>query len=139
MFFFFFKQKTAYEMRISDWSSDVCSSDLVWLPPKPERKTRHLTRPEFDRFLDGMVAPHARPYALIGLFTFARPVAILDLTWLRMDFMRGQIDLNPARRPHAVKRRPVVHIGGRLLTAFPERAEGHPSEVQSQKRITYAD
>src|SRR3546814_1174669 len=26
--FFFFKQKTAYEMRISDWSSDVCSSDL---------------------------------------------------------------------------------------------------------------
>src|SRR3546814_5814503 len=28
-FFFFFKQKTAYDMRISDWSSDVCSSDLV--------------------------------------------------------------------------------------------------------------
>src|SRR3546814_6073193 len=27
--FFFFKQKTAYEMRISDWSSDVCSSDLM--------------------------------------------------------------------------------------------------------------
>src|SRR3546814_3889546 len=27
-YFFFFKQKTAYEMRISDWSSDVCSSDL---------------------------------------------------------------------------------------------------------------
>src|SRR3546814_14736551 len=29
--FFFFKQKTAYEMRISDWSSDVCSSDLATL------------------------------------------------------------------------------------------------------------
>src|SRR3546814_8269141 len=29
MHFFFFKQKTAYEMRISDWSSDVCSSDLA--------------------------------------------------------------------------------------------------------------
>src|SRR3546814_9383656 len=28
IYFFFFKQKTAYEMRISDWSSDVCSSDL---------------------------------------------------------------------------------------------------------------
>src|SRR3546814_11147340 len=28
--FFFFKQKTAYEMRISDWSSDVCSSDLLY-------------------------------------------------------------------------------------------------------------
>src|SRR3546814_10289244 len=33
LFFFFFKQKTAYEMRISDWSSDVCSSDL----PRPAR------------------------------------------------------------------------------------------------------
>src|SRR3546814_1335940 len=30
--FFFFKQKTAYEMRISDWSSDVCSSDLQNIP-----------------------------------------------------------------------------------------------------------
>src|SRR3546814_14940886 len=29
IFFFFFNQKTAYEMRISDWSSDVCSSDLL--------------------------------------------------------------------------------------------------------------
>src|SRR3546814_3363572 len=29
LYFFFFKQKTAYEMRISDWSSDVCSSDLA--------------------------------------------------------------------------------------------------------------
>src|SRR3546814_2633772 len=29
---FFFKQKTAYELRISDWSSDVCSSDLLYTP-----------------------------------------------------------------------------------------------------------
>src|SRR3546814_6616150 len=34
---FFFKQKTAYEMRISDWSSDVCSSDL------PERSSKDAT------------------------------------------------------------------------------------------------
>src|SRR3546814_14794834 len=33
--FFFFKQKTAYEMRISDWSSDVCSSDLPSCGPPP--------------------------------------------------------------------------------------------------------
>src|SRR3546814_9304371 len=32
--FFFFKQKTAYEMRISDWSSDVCSSDLLLEQPR---------------------------------------------------------------------------------------------------------
>src|SRR3546814_1122229 len=31
VFFFVFKQKTAYEMRISDWSSDVCSSDLFYI------------------------------------------------------------------------------------------------------------
>src|SRR3546814_2974551 len=33
VWFFFFKQKTAYEMRISDWSSDVCSSDLDAILP----------------------------------------------------------------------------------------------------------
>src|SRR3546814_8186171 len=34
--FFFFKQKTAYEMRISDWSSDVCSSDLALAGVSPD-------------------------------------------------------------------------------------------------------
>src|SRR3546814_4848309 len=43
---FFFKQKTAYEMRISDWSSDVCSSDLpgngvtYMMRPTPRRRGR---------------------------------------------------------------------------------------------------
>src|SRR3546814_4478101 len=37
MLFFFFKQKTAYEMRISDWGSDVCSSDLTILNPMDQR------------------------------------------------------------------------------------------------------
>src|SRR3546814_8330868 len=42
MIFFFFKQKTAYEMRISDWSSDVCSSDLRAVPgcTRPGPRTR---------------------------------------------------------------------------------------------------
>src|SRR3546814_9647102 len=56
-FFFFFKQKTAYEMRISDWSSDVCSSDLgrafhenrgcisVEGEPPPEEGGRIVERP----------------------------------------------------------------------------------------------
>src|SRR3546814_19980678 len=39
LLFFFFKQKTAYEMRISDWSSDVCSSDL-----RPEESEAELER-----------------------------------------------------------------------------------------------
>src|SRR3546814_10458214 len=42
--FFFFKQKTAYEMRISDWSSDVCSSDLrapgLKMPEAPALRRR---------------------------------------------------------------------------------------------------
>src|SRR3546814_11812973 len=37
--FLFFKQKTAYEMRISDWSADVCSSDLPTQPPSIDRPT----------------------------------------------------------------------------------------------------
>src|SRR3546814_2146301 len=45
---FFFKQKTAYEMRISDWSSDVCSSDLF--RPRPDERGGHylgLARPVY--------------------------------------------------------------------------------------------
>src|SRR3546814_3475639 len=42
-FIFFFKQKTAYEMRISDWSSDVCSSDL------PERRQDVGRQVQLDR------------------------------------------------------------------------------------------
>src|SRR3546814_6621874 len=47
--FFFFKQKTAYEMRISDWSSDVCSSDL---------RLRVISKPveTFDAELKTLVA-----------------------------------------------------------------------------------
>src|SRR3546814_2907618 len=47
--FFFFKQKTAYEMRISDWSSDVCSSDL-W---KAERRLE-IARERADALAEGV-------------------------------------------------------------------------------------
>src|SRR3546814_5876944 len=46
--FFFFKQKTAYEMRISDWSSDVCSSDLF--PEGAGRPTEH----RIDWYTEGL-------------------------------------------------------------------------------------
>src|SRR3546814_15851663 len=45
MLFFFFKQKTAYEMRISDWSSDVCSSDLFFLGDRQAVIGAELHRP----------------------------------------------------------------------------------------------
>src|SRR3546814_9396013 len=47
LFVFFFKQKTAYEMRISDWSSDVCSSDLLVLAFEPCQQT-------FSRLVDNI-------------------------------------------------------------------------------------
>src|SRR3546814_19172487 len=55
LFFFFFKQKTAYEMRISDWSSDVCSSDLrrgeegFQILADPEHHGRFLARRRVGR------------------------------------------------------------------------------------------
>src|SRR3546814_20120088 len=42
MFFFFFKQKTAYGMRISDWSSDVCSSDLAAAAQRGTAPSNHV-------------------------------------------------------------------------------------------------
>src|SRR3546814_9188242 len=45
-FFFFFKQKTAYELLLSDWSSDVCSSDLA---DQVERQVARFDRVEIER------------------------------------------------------------------------------------------
>src|SRR3546814_3614903 len=50
MLVFFFKQKTAYEMRISDWSSDVCSADLTG----ERRAGAHYTPPEVSRRVAAM-------------------------------------------------------------------------------------
>src|SRR3546814_8379794 len=57
--FFFFKQKTAYEMRISDWSSDVCSSDLAPRHQSLKRlRAGPAMRTPFDEFSGG--APSRR-------------------------------------------------------------------------------
>src|SRR3546814_1845821 len=73
--FFFFKQKTAYEMRISDWSSDVCSSDLDSAP--------------VARTIDGLIAAAAAmPSSAARRLTSARssmeretPVIRRPLSW----------------------------------------------------------
>src|SRR3546814_9354039 len=57
VYIFFFKQKTAYEMRISDWSSDVCSSDLLFVE---HRRRRPLEAVEYHH--------------QFGLPAFAEPV-----------------------------------------------------------------
>src|SRR3546814_5182466 len=59
---FFFKQKTAYEMRISDWSSDVCSSDLNGNPFSFERATGELSM--------------TKSHLLIGAAAFAVAISV---------------------------------------------------------------
>src|SRR3546814_19315460 len=92
---FFFKQKTAYEMRISDWSSDVCSSDLpesseatMSEVPVPRGSTAITEKPSDNRC--GMIARHvyqvcgqppirrrARPLPPATACTFTLPAASL--------------------------------------------------------------
>src|SRR3546814_16944306 len=63
-FFVFFKQKTAYEMRISDWSSDVCSSDLVDARTELEARQRAVrVRQVADARLDVGVEAQEHPVA----------------------------------------------------------------------------
>src|SRR3546814_3562893 len=63
--FFFFKQKTAYEMRISDWSSDVCSSDLLREPPF--LLARGAAGPSARADLVGVVALHVEQGREVGI------------------------------------------------------------------------
>src|SRR3546814_4891761 len=74
VFVFFFKQKTAYEMRISDWSSDVCSSDLhgplhtvMW---KTEGLKQALDRYGFDAAFGGARRDEEKSRAKERIFSF---------------------------------------------------------------------
>src|SRR3546814_3720708 len=70
-FFFFFKQKTAYEMRISDWSSDVCSSDLE-ARLHPERFESHAVEGGDGSVEDGKAVQGHHPR-----HSAEEPVAVL--------------------------------------------------------------
>src|SRR3546814_4545573 len=80
MLFFFFKQKTAYEMRIRDWSSDVCSSDLlgdIVLGHEPAvMPPRDLSRPVQDA-LEVPGDPAAGPPDALGERGFGEMVGLL--------------------------------------------------------------
>src|SRR3546814_3346372 len=122
-FFFFFKQKTAYEMRISDWSSDVCSSDLN------EIFFRDLGIRAPDCYLDAAGATAAETIGNViiaadALFAEERPDAILIL---------GDTNSALAAIPAKRRRIPIFHMeaGNRC------RSEEHTSELQSLMRISY--
>src|SRR3546814_4498234 len=94
-YFFFFKQKTAYEMRISDWSSDVCSSDLDQLRHPVTRENfedgDEADRDELCRQLERAVA--AAPFAFQRVeFAAAAPsCALLSAQTFRGDlFQRSE-------------------------------------------------
>src|SRR3546814_4568752 len=74
--FFFFKQKTAYEMRISDWSSDVCSSDLHIIAGDA---FEHIAAIAVDVHLDVTLADRAElALQLFRRDAAARPVILAD-------------------------------------------------------------
>lgn len=113
-----------------NWGVDdkkIKARGKTWLPMAPEHEIRHLTRVEFDRFFAEVRAPHARMYVLLGLFSVARPTAILQLTWDRVDFMRRLINFTPPGHIRTAKRRTVVTIGDSLLEALQEAYKGRTS------------
>src|SRR3546814_5291423 len=136
--FFFFKQKTAYEMRISDWSSDVCSSDL---------RTGTAGRLGCHTVLavKGGACVHAR-----GL----QPSATLDRCAAACGAGAGQSRPVPEHahvvfflRFSAVCSRPASSLPagdrgpdprGRAVRGRPARSEEHTSELQSLMRISSA-
>src|SRR3546814_2325509 len=112
--FFCFKQKTAYEMLISDWSSDVCSSDLLCALPA--------------RYQPG--ARSAGPYSRCDRQHDA------DARWQVASPSRRQ-DLEPQQH----HRRDLPQLpadGAREDRQHCRRSEEHTSELQSLMRISYA-
>src|SRR3546814_11794993 len=98
--FFFFKQKTAYELRISDWSSDVCSSDLLL----------RIRARIGQEILEGIAA----------LFTADRPVERVIATAEALRHRRhiGRRDLECGDRKSVVEGKSVsvrVDLGGRRI------------------------
>src|SRR3546814_2285614 len=108
---FFFKQKTAYEMRISDWSSDVCSSDLL------------VGTPRFLRSQDIDVSPAEG--ALDQHEAQAQTTVLVSVD----GAVAGVLAIADAIKPDA--RDAVAELKAR-------RSEEHTSELQSLMRISYA-
>src|SRR3546814_8732837 len=112
-FFFFFKQKTAYEMRISDWSSDVCSSDL-------------LARQEFSNVLVDL--PGSWTNWSLSLVALADAVCLItEMSIPSLRQARRQLDMLASQDLGDL---PIYVIVNRH-----ERSEEHTSELQSLMRI----
>src|SRR3546814_4946763 len=120
-FFFFFKQKTAYEMRISDWSSDVCSSDLS------NHEDRPILEAEGGADIDGLaVVP------IVG-----EPLEPIAIVFGLVAHARCQIEI-AGQRIRAADIDRIARIVGDQARRIGERSEEHTSELQSLMRNSYA-
>src|SRR3546814_8772997 len=118
--FFFCKQKTAYELRISDWSSDVCSSDLV---DRARLRSRRAPPGQVPR--DAVIADRPAPHRDDHDRERGR------------DGQRRAVQLLHAR--HGVAAPPRGDDGRPPRErADPQRSEEHTSELQSLMRTSYA-
>src|SRR3546814_10610792 len=126
LLFFFFKQKTAYEMRISDWSSDVCSSDLCF----------GGCDPNIDA-LAHELGPQGR--ALLALVTNRDAARVPSLIAALPEAVQEQMGrLSLANRDLAPLAGRLILVHGRRDPLIPSRSEEHTSELQSLMRNSYA-
>src|SRR3546814_7408137 len=119
--FFFFKQKTAYEMRISDWSSDVCSSDLHQGEVGQDRRRGHRSWP-LRHVPDGRSC--RTPRSVPGHPAADRSTA----TTYPYNGLNGRKKRGGSEEGCVRMRRSRPGI----------RSEEHTSELQSLMRISYA-
>src|SRR3546814_3830571 len=124
--FCFGKQKTAYEMRISDWSSDVCSSDLKDPPAIALRQSADPCRQANSR----RPSPIRRRFAENAATRPCHPARRRTGFCPSLPDQRGDLWLSAFWRPF-----PPSPFDGRYI---PERSEEHTSELQSLMRISYA-
>src|SRR3546814_10831586 len=135
--FFFFKKKTAYEMRISDWSSDVCSSDLALqlyaVLPKPWASAAFtaLRAASSDALTPEMRATMSRAAsaATVSISAMAASVAAL------MRASAAAIRIAMYASAAASRASEALDASAFVLA----RSEEHTSELQSLMRISYAD
>jgi integrase len=116
---------------ILNWSARnrlIPAAPHIWMPPRPGPRDRHLTRIEVEKLLEGAASPYVRLFIILAIATAARMQAILGLSWKRVDFKRGLIDLRDPALPKTNKGRAIVPMNDSARTALIEAQAGALSE-----------